>query len=330
MGALGREELDAATKAAGHAATPATTYLDPLSQIFVTVTDNGPDGQGVSQKIPTRTRLDIRGKLLEIRDAIVEAGDAQGRIVAQYEYDVPGTRIHQRSMDAGERWILTDALGKPLRVWDARGHVLATVYDALRRPVSQTVQGFDPAQSDPRTLSGPVQTLRTEYGEHQSAAEKLNLRTRIYRQFDSAGVITHGGVNPNTGKHEAFDFKGNLLRSTRRLVKDYKAIANWSGRPALTEETFTSATRYDALNRVIFSILPYSDQPEGLLNVIQANFNQASLPERIDVWIGLATEPVTCLDPAVVTPSPVGVANFDYDAKGQRTRVDSMTRRLSG
>ena len=46
-------------------------------------------------------------------------------------------------MEAGERWMLNDVSGKPIRSWDSRGHVFRTEYDALRRPVRAFVQGTD-------------------------------------------------------------------------------------------------------------------------------------------------------------------------------------------
>ena len=51
-------------------------------------------------------------------------------------------------------------------------------------------------------------------------------------------------------------------------------------------------------------------------------FNEANLLERVDVWLERAAEPAALLDPAADAPSPVGVANIDYDAKGQRMRID--------
>ena len=40
----------------------------------------------------------------------------------RYDYDMLGNRIHQASMDAGERWMLNESTGKPLHTWDSRGH----------------------------------------------------------------------------------------------------------------------------------------------------------------------------------------------------------------
>src|SRR5207237_8286508 len=105
--------------------------------------------------------------------------------------------------------------GKTLRRWDSRGHEFASAYDTLRRSVAETVSGTDAVRSDPWTVPGPVQFVKTEYGENQPGAETLNLRTRAYRVYDTAGVVTNAALNPASGHLESYDFKGNLLRSTR-------------------------------------------------------------------------------------------------------------------
>ena len=71
----------------------------------------------------------------------------------RYDYDMLGNRIHQASMEAGERWMLNDVTGKPIRAWDSRGHNFKTEYDSLRRPLHQFVRGTDSTRSDPRTLN---------------------------------------------------------------------------------------------------------------------------------------------------------------------------------
>src|SRR5262249_31656273 len=89
-------------------------------------------------------------------------------------------------------------------------------------------------------------------------------------------------------------------------------------------------TRYDALNRPIQSIAPHSSLTHvghpNKFNVIQPVFNEANLLERMDVWLEGTAEPPGLLDPANEAPSPVGVADIDYDAKGQRTPVDYKPR----
>ena len=45
-------------------------------------------------------------------------------------YDVAGNLLFQHSMDAGDRWMLNDAAGKPMLAWDA-----TTRDDATRAPL---------------------------------------------------------------------------------------------------------------------------------------------------------------------------------------------------
>lgn len=327
-GALGADERNAAQRAAAHADTPTTAYFDTLGRPFLTVARNrvvcpGHDLDDSADSFATRVELDIEGNQRAVRDAIRQAGDTLGRVVMRYAYDMLGNRIHQLSMEAGARWMLNDVTGKPIRSWDNRGHNFATTYDALRRPLEQTVRGTG-AESDPRTLNRNLVVDKIEYGESIANAEAFNLRTRIYRHFDSAGVATNARLDANDNPVEAYDFKGNLLRSTRRLASGYKTIPDWSQAPEsqLDKESFESSTRYDALNRPVQSVAPHSSLGRGKFNVIQPVFNEANLLARVDVWLERTAEPASLLDPASETPSPAGVANIDYDAKGQRLRID--------
>jgi hypothetical protein len=86
----------------------------------------------------------------------------------------------------------------------------------------------------------------------------------------------------------------------------------------LEPETFTSQTRYDALDRPTLSLTPHNDQV--LANVIQPTHNEASLPERVDVWLRRERLPAALLDP--VTADMHAVTRIDYDAKEQRTRIE--------
>jgi RHS repeat-associated protein len=283
-GALGAQEQDAATKTAAHANTPTTAYFDTLGRVFLTIADNGAGG-----KFPARIDFDIQGNQLSVRDAIVQVGDQQGRIVMSYDYDMLKQPIHQSGMEAGQRWTLNDAAAKPVRTWDSRGHNFRTAYDALRRPTQSFVLGTDPANSDLRTLASEVLYGTIEYGEGQPAA--LNLATRVYQQSDSAGTATN----------EGYDFKGNLLNSTRAFVADYKALPNLAALPP-TPDSFTGSTQYDALNR------PTSmKMPDG--SVMQPTYNEANLLETLNVTLAGGT----------ATPF---ITNVDYNAKGQRVLIE--------
>ncbi|WP_310481701.1 RHS repeat-associated core domain-containing protein [Chamaesiphon sp. VAR_48_metabat_403] len=249
---------------------------------------------GNGQKFKTHVELDLEGNQRSVQDAL-------GRIVMRYDYDMLGDRIHQASMEAGDRWMLNNVAGKPMRMLDSRNHVLRTVYDALQR----STQLFVKKGGEPEFLAE-----QTIYGEDRGVA--MNHRGQIYQHFDGAGVATN----------VEFDFKGNLVSSSRQLVRDYKTVPNWllSPLPGLEEEIFSSSTRYDALNRPVQLVAPHSSLPNAKLNVMRPGYNEANLLERMDVWLGEVTEPTTILDPQ--SANFQAVVNIDRDAKGQRTLIE--------
>ncbi len=306
-------EKKAAVRTLLHANTPTTAFFDSLGRVFLTILHNRFERNTngtvviVDEKYRTRAVFDIEGNQREVRDERKnDQGNTEERIVMRYDYDMLGNRIRQASMEAGERWMLSDVAGKPIRAWDSRGHNFRMEYDPLRRLLHQCVRGTDANRSDPRTLNTWVLFAKTEYGENQTKDKDLNLRTRVFKSYDGAGIAT---------KIE-YDFKGNLLRSTRELAKDYINIINWST-GAETEGTFSSSTIYDALNRPIQIVAPHRTGTK--LNMIQPVYNEANLLEREDVWLEQAAEPAGLLDPN--TASQHAVTNIDYNEKGQRVLI---------
>jgi RHS repeat-associated protein len=334
------EEQRAAQLAAEHANTPALTILDSLAREVISVAHNRvKDAAGVltDEKYITFSRLDAEGKPLWIRDArnnrvmqyiappvaSNQAADPVNGFVPCY--DIAGNLLYQHSMDAGDRWMLNDAAGKPMLAWDSRSHTFRVDYDALQRPTGTFVKGADPLDAN-----RIIQCEKVIYGDTpgnglsdtppNDQTRKLNLRGRPFKQCDTAGVIVSMGRNPANGADEAFDFKGNPLRSTRQLVRDYKLTPDWSQNPVLETEIFTSSMRYDALNRPTQLVAPHSDQADTKLNVIRPGYNEANLLERVDVWLEQTSEPAALLNPA--TANLQAVTNIDYDAKGQRRRIE--------
>ena len=279
-------EKSAAEKTAKHANTPTTAYFDTLGRTLLTIAHNRfeRDNAIVEEKYPTRVELDIEGNQREVIDA-------KDRIVMRNDYDMLSTRIHQASMEAGDRWMLNDVTDKPIRAWNSRGFTRRISYDELRRPTGLFV-----------TESGSGERLaeRTVYGESQGAAR--NHRTRVFQVCDGAGVVTS----------DAYDFKGNLLRSRRELLPDYKGEVDWQQNPAPSDGTFTGSTTYDALNRPIELLTPHNTATPA--SVIRHVFNEANLLDKVEVSLrGAAAN-----DEPVWTPF---VTNINYNAKGQRTLI---------
>lgn len=305
-GQKGPDEKAAAQKAAAHAATPTVAYFDTLGRPMLTVADNGKDSTAAVVKYATRVTLDIEGNQREVLDA-------NNCVVMRCDYDMLSNRIHQSSMEAGQLWMLGDIAGKPIRGWDSRGQRVRTEYDELRRASRSFVVGADVANPT-REVCFEQRLYGESAGSGLTATQVLqaNLRGRLYKHRDTAGVVT-------TQEH---DFKGNPLRGTRQLLRDYKSTPDWSlsPLPALEGETFTSSTRYDALNRPVQILAPRSDRPTTRINVIRPGYNEANLLQRVDVWLGQAAEPIGLLDPP--SANLHAVTNIDYDAKGQRAVID--------
>jgi RHS repeat-associated protein len=263
-------EQRAATLTSAHAGTPRMAELDPLGRTYLTIED-----LGGGEKVKTTTELDIQGNPLKVTDG-------RGNVVRRHVFDVAGRIIFQNSV---KRWFLPDIYGNPIRTWDSRGHVLRFVYDALRRLTELWVQ----KDGGPEAL-----VERTVYGEDHPNAAALNLRTRVYQRYDGAGLATNDG----------FDFKGNLLASSRRFARDWKAQLDWSHDPApeLEAESFSTSTVYDALNRPARATKPDNSE-------IRLNYNRAGLVESVEIRLRGS---------AAWTPF---VTRIDYNPKGQRERI---------
>ena len=324
---------DSALKAAAHAATPAVAHLDSLGRTCLSVTDSG-----AAQRFPTRTALDSENKPLAVFDA-------EGRRAVEYCLRAPtggggfhyvlgsdsaGNPLYRNGMDSGERWLLHNVLGNPLRVWDARGFAFRLRYDALHRPTHRFLT---------RPGLGEALAERFVYGEkHPDSAR--NLKGRLFRHYDGAGVA---GC-------ERHDFKGNLLESTRQFARhrpatqaapfydtapDWSAIADIADTPTIdlaaldaaaaplliATDRFTAAGRFDALNRVTQAVSPRS--AGGRPSVIQPTYNEANLLERVDVWVRRGAAPAALLDPddPATPPDLAAVIGVAYDARGQREAI---------
>ncbi|ETP66940.1 hypothetical protein G159_19935 [Planococcus glaciei CHR43] len=317
------EDKRAAELAVEHADTPSETVLDSLGREVITIAYNrelNSSNALVNKKYVTFTKLDTEGKPLWVQDA-------RGNRVMQYImpqlpdgthhfndlnnlepqgfspcYDIAGNLLFQHSMDAGDRWILNDAAGKPMYAWNSRSFRTRMEYDELHRPTGSFVKGVNSA--DPER---EVQFEKLVYGEGFLEDKKRNLLGKLYQHFDTAGVVTS----------EAYDFKGNPLRTIREITVDYKETPDWSKDPALEAESFVARTRYDALNRPIQFIAPHSMEANSKhINITQPTYNEAGFLERVDVWLNQAVEPETLL--AGNTATQHSVMNINYNAKGQR------------
>ncbi|HEU5270140.1 MAG TPA: SpvB/TcaC N-terminal domain-containing protein [Jatrophihabitans sp.] len=275
-GQLGRRQAAAAAKTARHADTPSRSHLDPLGREFLTVVQNrsvqNRSAAGVDEFASTRIAIDVEGNKTEITDAL-------GRVVMRYRFDIAGNQVHQASMEGGARWTLQDVGGRPILGWDSRDQRVRTRYDRLHRQIGLWLS----TAGAPEVLVG-----RSCYGEAEPDAERRNLRTRLVRVEDQAGVTIS----------DYYDFKGNRVRTERRFAEVYDRLLDWSEPVALEEQSYRGHARFDALNRAIEVTAPDGSR-------LRPRYGVAGLLRGVDGDDG-----------------QVFVADIDYDAKGQRRHIE--------
>ncbi len=272
--------------AEAHAETPTDLHLDPLGRPFLAVSKLTP-----TTLLETRTKLDIQGRTLEIKDPL-------GRTCQTHAYSLTGRLLRETNIDKGTRWTFQAIDGVPLRRWDDRDQTFRTQHDALRRPTHQYLK----IGAAPETL-----LQRTLYGESHPSPEAQNLRGKPIRHYDEAGAL----------KSESYDFKGNPLETQRRLAQAFTAATDWTPLAAtntpsaidaaaaslLETETFTQTRTFDALNRIASATEP--DQTE-----LKPRYNQRGLLDKVEARIRNS-----------VTWTPF-VDDIQYDAKAQRQSID--------
>ena len=284
----GDPERRADALSAVHAGTSGRALFDARSRAVVTI-----EKSDAATEHLVRTTYDIEGHQRAIRNA-------RGVDVVRQRFDLQGRKIATESADAGASRTLLTTLGKTVRTWDGSGaseRLTRVIYDEVERPLQRWVKDGAAAE---------ILVEVNVYGElHPDAAR--NLRLQLFRIYDSAGAATH----------ERYDFKQNVRESARVFAVNFHVRATWDvlaaddtiaameghAAGALSRETFTTLTEYDALNRV-------TQVTRADASVIVPTYNEANLLESIDVHVGGAGKPATPF-----------VTDVDYDAKGQRTRI---------
>jgi RHS repeat-associated protein len=356
-------DQQAAWFTARHAGTPSQTILDTLGREVIVIAHNrvkdpnGPyifDGENYKdEKYLTFTKLDAEGKPLWICDArknlvmqytVPQMPDdsmhRSGRTLGEYDngqnngrnqlyvpcYDLAGNLLFQHSMDAGDRWMLNDAAGKPMYVWnnnninigDQNGTVVAenriffTTYDSLHRPKEQWLT---------MNTGTPQLIEQFQYGEQISGvndSKTLNMRGQLYQHFDQSGfkaVIK-------------CDFKGNPLEARRQLASNYTAtVIGWqsgSATAGLEPEIFIQMTEYDALNRMN-RLFNWHKGPGSRVAVYEPTYNQRGLLEKEDLIVRAVkkdkNDNAKGYETNNETQSATPLEKITYNAKGQREKV---------
>lgn len=321
-------DADALAKAASHASTPTITHADALGRPVAMVAL--PTSATDATRYVTRVELDVQGQQRKVVDAL-------GRLVQWSGFDMLGRALWTRAMDAAGtqpaadvadtalHGLLTDAttpmkvtrsigdtLGKPLVKWTERGARFVDEYDVARRLTKVTVT--TPTESGPATAV----TEYLLYGESlgDTTAREKNLRGCVWRVYDGAGLA----------ESTAHDYRGQLIESSRRLLKAHKGTVDWSEVAAAATDTareaaendvllgerFVTQTAFDALGRPVEHTPPRSSDTSRATTharAVRYTYNAGGLLERVEVKLGDATT------------FDVYVDTITYNARRQRASI---------
>lgn len=252
--------------------------------------------QAEGELLITQHELDVEGHELSSTDPRLGRLNDKNKTSHrnfEHKYDMHGGVLWMWSADAGERWSLRNAMGSTLRIWDSRHFQISTSYDALHRPVEISVEGDD---GEGLVLNNVVEKMI--YGEGQADDKKHNLRGKLVRHYDQAGLV----------EVDAYDFKGEPLMSTRRLRVNYKLEANWcegKEEDLLEDENFQSKWKHDALGRIIREV-----HPDGSISL--PKYHPEGWLRQLDVTLAGSTEKL----------AESFVRNISYNEKGLRTQIE--------
>ena len=289
------KEKIAADKAAKHANTPNALNFDTLGRSVLSIDHNRNITTDADEFYLTRIKLDIEGNLRAVTDA-------RGNVVMQYKYDMLGNLVYQNSMDAGQRWLLTNILANSLRTWDERNHEFQYFYDIAQRPTHSKVIGGDGTISLDNIFEKVIYGeslltgIRTDVNRFNEAAlQAQNVLGQAIQNYDTGGLLD----TPD------YDFKGQALATTRKLFRKYKEVANWIDANLLSDletDAFSFITATDALGRIT-----QQTAPDG--SIITPSYNESGLLDGESV-----------LHPGAATPS-IYIKDIDYNEKRQRNKI---------
>jgi YD repeat-containing protein len=252
-------------------------------------------------------------------------------------YDIAGNLLFQHSMDAGERRLLMDAAGQPLLAWDYNQRVhptslqvfeehrrFETRYDALHRPVERRLRVRD--QSTGTVRESLIEFFR--YGEDTPGDTANNRRGQLWQHYDGGGLA----------ETETLDLLAQPIAVHWRLASDVEAaVVDWTGRtvddidaagvPGFDPEIFTQRTTYDALGRITRQYNWHRESPAGSgeserVAVYVPGYNRRGALAKEALLVRARKTPAGHDEVAGTTRSQTAIARLDYDAKGQRLRMD--------
>ena len=281
-----------------HHFTSSSILIDALGRVLLAIQRNRDAPASVTAPLPpieelcTRSTYDMQANLLTITDPL-------NREAFVHVYDLTKRVLRIESIDAGIRRMVLDAVGNEVHRRDSKGSLSLNRYDVLNRPVELWA----------RDRAGQAITLRErlEYGDESDPNQTSQKRTAA-RTKNRLGKLAKHSDEAGRLEFNQYDFKGNLLDKTRRVISDAALAAGWTASwnaanadNDIDNRDYNTSQQYDALNRPIQ--VQYPSDVNGQRAVLKPTYNRAGALEQIRLG------------------GDIYVQRIAYNAKGQRVFI---------
>ncbi|MDD9336256.1 MAG: SpvB/TcaC N-terminal domain-containing protein [Wolbachia sp.] len=238
-----KDEKDALDKAEKHYNTPTIEHLDSLGRKFLQIEILSNNEQS-NVELKSHVKLDIQGNELESVDARFyeqNQGKEETEKIKNFRhvYSISGL-LKSSSIDAGETWNLANVAGSSVYNWDGKGSLTYIEYDKLQQPIKIRVTDKD--------LNLDNNVVERFFYSENIQDKATNRYGTLIAHYDQAGLT----------RVEENDFKGQTLKSSYILRKNYKQEADWQNVESivtvhadLEQGVFNSTAQYNALGEII-------------------------------------------------------------------------------
>lgn len=195
------------------------------------------------------------------------------------------------SIDAGTEKHLSTMYDEQLWSWSPRAYCQLISYDRLQRKTELQVKKI----TDPGPVTSYMDFNLVEvftYGVPTPDDKARNLNGQLHKLQDLSGVVLNS----------QYSMQGEVLETSRQMVKAYKTAVNWNNSVALEQETHTVRFIYNAVTQ-----LTGQGTPDGSMTT--NTYNQAG--QLVTVNVGFSD-----------TRNQEVVKHIEYDATGQRTIIN--------
>lgn len=249
-----KAEHEALIKASKFYDTPSIEVFDSSGSTFLHIATKKDSNNKLIELI-SYSKLDVLGRTLESIDPrLYESNKNEDTNYFNFKYkytmdsatkDNEGNTTHiaifTNSIDAGKQIHLNNIYKKQLWSLNARDYCQLITYNHIQEQKELFIKNIKDEPTIDYESFDLVEVFT--YGEDEADKTK-NLFAKLKELKDLSGITTN----------KLYSINGEVLDTTKHLVKQYKEAINWKDKVDLEEEVFISKQSYNALGSILTQV----------------------------------------------------------------------------